>query len=116
MTAGESDRRNSLARGRGFRNRAEERKYRRSIRNRSDLDELPKPAREQRRRALAAVSLMREDPSLSLSQAASAEGTTPDAVRWYTREALDNRGGQWRATGSDRLYRPMFVYSGGAIV
>jgi hypothetical protein len=59
---------------------------------------------------------MRSDPGLSLSRAAANEGTTPRAVHRYAGDALERNGGRWHATHGDRLYRPMVVYSGGAIV
>lgn len=112
----EDERRNELARKRGFRSRAQERNAPRRISNMADLELLPLPAREERARSLKAVSIMRENPGMDLADAAFRAGTTPESVRWHVGEALDRRGSEWVATGGDRLYRPMIVYSGGAVV
>lgn len=112
----EAIRQNELARARGFRSRSEERQYSRRVANRRDWGALPSKAREQRRGALKAVSLMREDPSLGLVEAARQSGASPESVRWYAGEALARRGGLWQATAGDRLYRPMIVYSNGKTV
>ena len=109
----EQRRRNELARARGFRSRAQERKSPRHISNKADLGLLPSGAAEQRRRSLQAVSLMRNQPDLTLQEAAAQIGTTPEAVRWHAGEALERSAGEWSASNGDRLYRPMFVYSNG---
>jgi hypothetical protein len=112
----EQRRRNELARARGFRSRAEERKFARRIGNRRDLDRLPVRAREQRGHALRALSFMREDPSMGLAAAARQAGTAPEAVFWYVGEGLERERGNWRAKGGDRLYRAMVVNSDGQMV
>jgi hypothetical protein len=60
------------------------------------------------RRALHVLVRMRGDKKESLSAAARAVGTTPDAVRRYAGSAL-TRGasGRYEAKASDRLYRKM---------
>jgi len=114
--AAEQRRRNELARARGFRSRAEERKAPRRIKNAGDLNLLPDNAREQRRRSLQTVALMRENPALSLDQAAKQTGATPTSVHWYADGALQREVSGSSATRGDRLYRPMFVNSNGEVV
>lgn len=109
----ENRRRNELASLRGYRNRSEQGKYRRGIRNRNDLGALPPRAAEQRRRSLRVLSRMREDPKLTLAEAAQQEGTNSEAARWYAGSALERRRGRWEPTPGDRLYRPMLVHSEG---
>jgi len=111
--AAEQRRRNELARARGFWSRAEERRSPRRIRNKGDLGSLPPEAAEQRRRSLQAVSLMREDPELTLRDAAAQVGTTPEAVTWHANEAFQRNGNNWSTAPGDRLYRAMYVYSNG---
>jgi hypothetical protein len=59
---------------------------------------------------------MREDPGLSLRDAAGLAGTTPEAVAWHAGGALEGRRGRAAATSGDRMYRPMVVYSAGDVV
>lgn len=87
-----------------------------SVRNRKDLEALTPKQRQERAAALQAVSMMRDDPTLSLSRAARQAGTTPRSVRHYAGDALEHSGSRWTATRADRLYRPMFVNSGGLVV
>jgi hypothetical protein len=63
-------------------------------------------AREARGRALEAVNLMRSK-GLSLSEAASQAGTTPDTVRKYASSALVREETGYRTRPSDRLVREM---------
>jgi len=112
----EQRRRNDLARARGFRSRAQERKFNRHIANRGDLERLPKAARDQRAKALQVISHLRENPTISLDEAARLAGTTPEAVTWHGGEALQRKGGRWRARAGDRIYRPMIVHSEGRTV
>jgi hypothetical protein len=112
----EEARRNKLARDRGFRSRAEERKFGRHIKNRDVLSRLPKNANEQRTRSLRALSVMRENPRLSIADAARMEGTTSKSMVWHVREGLERVDGRWRAKKGDRLLRTMFVNSEGRIV
>jgi len=88
----EEQRRNELARARGFRNRAEERKFPRRVRNRRELEALPIRAQVQRSSVLRALSLGREDPNADLETAARRVGTTPEAVQWFAGETLERRG------------------------
>ena len=112
----EEARRNQLARARGFRSRAEERKFTGRIRNREELYNLPLQAQQQRTRSLRAISAMRENPRLTIEEAAALEGTTPEAMKWHVDQALTKKGGKWQAAKADRLLRPMFVNSGGQVV
>ena len=112
----EEIRRNQLARARGFRSRAEERKFTGPIRNVADLLGLPTEAQEQRARSLRALSAMREDPSLSIEAAARLEGTSVDAMTWHVAKALKREGGRWKPTKGDRLLRAMSVNSEGRVV
>lgn len=112
----EQRRRNELARARGFRSRAEERKFTRHVDNRRDLERMPVRARKQRGNALRALSYMREDRSIGIVEAAGQAGTTPEAVTWYAGEGLERHGGALRAKAGDRLYRPMVVNSDGQMV
>lgn len=57
--------------------------------------------------ALEAISLMRRDPALSISEAALRAGTTPDAVKRHVGAALHYSNGRLRAKAKDKLPRPM---------
>lgn len=89
---------------------------RKRVRNRRDLDALSPEEQDDRAGALRALTLMREDPTMSMTKAARRAGTTPQAVRRYAGDALERRGSRWSATRGDRLYRPMVVHSGGETV
>jgi hypothetical protein len=109
----EADRRDQLARGRGFRNRQEQRRFSRHVGNRRDLDRLPREAQVQRARSLQVLSLKRANDQLSLADAAHQAGTTVDSVRWYAGYGLYSEAGHWQVRQGDRLYRRMHVYSNG---
>jgi hypothetical protein len=85
----------------------------RRVRNRRDLERLSEKQQRDRSDALLTVALMREDPRMSLTKASRRIGTRPETVRRYAGEALDRRGTRWTVTKGDRLYRAMFVNSGG---
>lgn len=114
--ASEQQRRNELARRRGFRSRSEERKYSRHIATTGDLHELPITAQLQRERSLRVIASMRENPKLTLTEAAKREGTTPEAVVWFGERSVTKSQGRWRVSVADRLLRQMYVYSDGQIV
>jgi hypothetical protein len=59
---------------------------------------------------------MRENPGMTMSDAAFRAGTTTEAVRWHVGEAIERRGGRLVAKSGDHLYRPMVVHSGGEVV
>jgi hypothetical protein len=86
------------------------------VRNRRDLEGLSSEEREERAAALRAVTRMREDPTLSLSAAARIESIRPQSIHRYAGEALERQGSRWSVTAGDRLYRPMYVHSGGATI
>ena len=111
--AAEHRRRDELARKRGFASFFQQRKAKRDVRSRADLEALPTAAREARTAALSAVSYLRHEPGLSLDDAARRAGTSPEVVRWYAPEALERRGNRTIARQADRLYRSMYVFSGG---
>jgi hypothetical protein len=85
------------------------------VRNRSEYKSLTDNEREARSRSLQAISIMRENPSISLSEAAHQAHTSPKTVRQYASEGLTPRGRIWLATPADRIYRPMVVYSAGEV-
>jgi hypothetical protein len=114
--ASEQQRRNELARRRGFRSRSEERKYSRHVATAGDLNQLPLSAQLQRERSLRVIASMRENRTLSLPEAARREGTTPEAVVWFGEGSVTKVRGRWRASDADRLLRQMYVYSNGQIV
>lgn len=106
------NRRNQLARERGFRNYAEQRRHDRNITNQIKLSDLPAKAQQQRHVALDALATARRE-GVSLEQASRREGITPQAVAWWTGDAVTRSGGTWQVTGADRLLRPMYIYSDG---
>ena len=114
--ASEQQRRNELARGRGFRSRSEERKHDRRVSTAGDLTRLPPAAQLQRERSLRVIASMRENRRLSLAEAAEREGTTPEAVVWFGEGSVNKSNGRWRVSEADRLLRQMYVYSDGQIV
>jgi hypothetical protein len=59
------------------------------------------------RRALDAVGLKRRNPSLSVSKAAKASGTTLRTMRKHVAPALSKTGRRLDVTPRDRLTRPM---------
>ena len=113
--ASEQQRRNALARSRGFASRAEERKYGRHVARVADIERLPLAAQRHRESSLRVLSLMRADPTLSLRRAAEMEDTTTEAVVWFSEGTIAKSKGPWRVARADRLMRPMFTYSNGEI-
>jgi hypothetical protein len=67
-------------------------------------------ASEPRLRALEALNLMRHR-NLSLTRAAAEVGTTVRTVRRHADAALERRGRRLVAKSSDRLARPMSVFT-----
>ena len=65
--------------------------------------------RAARGRAFRALSLKREKPGISLSQAAREEGTTVGTIRKYAPSTVYREGGRgrWNVKKSDRLRRDM---------
>jgi hypothetical protein len=105
-----------LARQRGFSTPAEMRRHKPRIRNSRDLAALPASAQQTRQAALDAVSAIRRDPQLSLSRAAEREGISVDAVRFWTGDVVTRRGSRYDVASADRLFRPMYTYSGSDVV
>jgi hypothetical protein len=66
---------------------------------------------EGRIRAAAVASAMRDDASLTLRQAAAAEGVRPQDVVRSLPEAFEREGRRWRATQADRAPFLMLVNS-----
>jgi hypothetical protein len=108
-------RRNELARARGFRSYAEQRRFRRTVAGRADLASLPPGAQEARQAALDAVAVARRE-GISLADAARREHVPLSAVSWYASDAVSRRDGGWHVSAADRMYRPMTMWSGGELV
>lgn len=108
-------RRNALARERGFSSYAQQRRFGSVVRGRADLAALPPGARDARQRALDALAVARRG-GLSLADAARREGSSVDSLRWWLGDAVTRSGRGWAPTTSDRLFRPMYVYSAGRAV
>lgn len=119
MTAGSPpsphQRRNDLARRRGFSSYRQQRQASNIVRNRGDLANLPASAQRTRQQALDAVALARRE-RVDLAVAAEREGTTLDAVTYWAPSAIERSGKTWNVQSADRLFRPMYVYSAGAPV
>ncbi|MGP0108437.1 MAG: hypothetical protein ACLPR9_06180 [Acidimicrobiales bacterium] len=100
-------RRDARARAEGFRSYRDKRRHGGAaparVRNGGELAQLPPAAREQRRRVLRAVAETRTD-GLTLAQAARRNGTSVDAMRFWTPGVVDPDD---VVTESDRLWRPM---------
>jgi hypothetical protein len=108
-------RRNALARSRGFRSYSEQRRYRPHIVNADDLAALPADALQARRDALGALSRARRE-GIGFNTAARRSGIDPAAARWWLGSAVQGTGDSLRVAGGDRIFRSMFVYSGGQAV
>lgn len=115
MAASDMGRRNALARQRGFKSYAEQRKATRDISNRGDLAALPAAAQQARSDALDVIALARRD-GINLATASRQLGVPTVAVTYWAADAIADgrRGGH--ATAADRMYRPMYVYSAGQAV
>lgn len=105
-------RRNQLARERGFRSYAEQRRFARHVTNRRELSRLPPRAIHRRQLALDVLAAVRHD-GIDLDTAARREGISPQAVAWWTEGAVTRAGGEWTVSSADRLLRLMYVYSDG---
>ncbi len=101
--------RNYLARNKGYRSWGEQQRAVRKVRTGGDVSRLSPTEQAARRRALDALSRMRND-GLSLSSAAREAGTTVAAVKRHAGSALAKTGrGRYEVKPSDRLVRPMLV-------
>lgn len=110
------ERRNELAKLRGFSSYGQQRRSSPQIRNDKDLGALPPDAREQRERSLRALSEARNNPNLSLTEAAASAGTSVEAISYFAGPALERRDGRLSVKSGDRLYRSMKINSGGQTV
>jgi len=108
-------RRNELARQKGFVSYSQQRRFGREVDNGTALEALPPAAREVRQAALDALALARRE-RIDVGAAAERQGVAVEAVRWWTGDAATKVSGRWRPASADRLYRPMYVYSGGNMV
>ncbi len=81
------------------------------VRNRRDLERLPRAAQDARALALRGLANLREGKSIGA--AAAEAGTTSAVMRAYVAPAVEQRGGRTVAKPADRIYRLMRVYSGG---
>lgn len=99
--------RNALARARGYASWAARQRAPRTMGSAAQVRRLRPSERLARRQALEALGLMRRE-GISLSRAAARAETTPAAVLRHAGPALvRSPGGRYRATASDRLYRPL---------
>jgi len=105
-----------LARQRGFESTAQMRVHGRHVRNAKALFALPAAAQQARQASLDAVAAVRREPSLSLDKAARRHGVTVSTVRFFAGDVVSRRGSRWDVRAADRLFRPMYVYSGGEIM
>jgi hypothetical protein len=112
----EYQRRQRLARGRGFSGYAQQRRFSPRLRRARDLGRLPEDARRVRSDALHVVAVAR-DRGISIEQAARAEGV-PVHVVWWAGDALaPKRRGRTLPRNGDRLLRvyPIFLDSGDGV-
>ncbi|MDP9366682.1 MAG: hypothetical protein M3Q03_00155 [Chloroflexota bacterium] len=101
--------RNYLARNKGYRSWGDQQRAVRKVRTAGDVARLSPAEQAARRRALDALSRMRND-GLSLSHAAREAGTTVAAVQRHAGSALAKTArGRYRAKPSDRLVRSLPV-------
>jgi hypothetical protein len=113
----EYQRRQRLARARGFSGHAQQRRFSPRLRRARDLGRLPEGARAARSDALHVIAVAR-DRGISIEDAARAERVPVDVVRWWGGEALaPKRRGRTLARKSDRLLRvqPIFLDGGDGV-
>jgi hypothetical protein len=115
MTTSDMAKRNAAARARGFRSYAQQRTFGASVRNRSELAALPPRAQRAREQTLDVLATARRDGT-DLATAAQREGIAVDVVAFWARDVVTRRRGRWHVAASDRLFRPMYVYSAGQVV
>ena len=102
--------RNALARGRGFASLSAQQRAPRGIFSSTALDRLTARQQDERRRALRALNLMR-DEQMPLSRAAREAGISTTKAQRHIGPALENRGGRYAPSKSDRLLRRV-VFNG----
>jgi hypothetical protein len=100
--------RNALAQRKGFRSWSQQQRSRPAATSARAVRSLSRSERRARERALRAVGRMRRE-GLSLSDAASREGTTRNTVMRHAGPAVERRGGRLRAKPADRLARTMHI-------
>lgn len=111
----ETSRRNALARERGFRSYAEQRRHRRTPTSPGQWAELPSRARDRRADALAVLRRARHD-RISVHEAAAVEGVPLPAVTWWTADALHpQRSGRILPRPADRLLRMRLIVADGEV-
>ena len=115
MAASNMGRRNALARERGFTSYSEQRRATRQITKRTDLHNLPAAAQQARADALDVIAVARRQ-GIDLRTAARREQVPLSAVSFWAADAIADKKGGWHATGADRMFRPMYVYSAGQAV
>jgi hypothetical protein len=109
------ERRNELARERGFRSYYQQRRSPPRITGPGTLARLPQAAQSQRQAAFKVVATMRRE-GLNLRTAARRERLPVHVVEYYASDALVGTGGRAQTTVSDRMYRRMTIISGGRSV
>lgn len=114
--AAETLRRNKLARERGFRSYAQQRRYAAKITKSKQVSALPKGARDRRTDALHVLDVAR-DRKITVDEAAAAEGVPLSAVTWWATDGLmPARGGVVTVSRGDRLLRRRLLVSDGEVV
>jgi hypothetical protein len=106
------ERRNELARERGFRSYYQQRRSPPRITGPGTLARLPEAAQSQRQAAFKVLATMRRG-GLNLGTAARRERLPVHVVEYYAKDALVGTGRRAQATASDRMYRRMTIISGG---
>jgi len=114
--AAETQRRNKLARDRGFRSYAQERRYSAKITSSDQVSALPKAAATRRADVLHVLDVAR-DRRITVNEAAAAEGVPLSAVTWWATDGLiPAKGGVLKVSRGDRLLRRRLLISDGEIV
>jgi hypothetical protein len=104
-------RRNRLARERGFRSYAQQRRFTRDLKAPTDLGRLPQPARDRRAVALDVLNLARRE-HLTAEEAAGRLDVPMSAVVWWGAPALEpRRQSRTAVKKADRMLRlhPLIV-------
>ena len=113
----EYQRRQRLARARGFSGYTQQRRFSPRLRRARDLGRLPEGARAARSDSLHVIAIAR-DRGISIEEAARAEHVPVSVVRWWGGDALaPKRGGRTLPRRGDRLLRlyPIFLDGGDGV-
>jgi hypothetical protein len=102
--------RNALARTQGYSSLSAQQRAPRATFSSEALDRLSPGQTEDRRRAMRALNLMR-DEHMSLTQASHEAGISRSKAERWIGPALERRGGRYLASGHDRLVRRV-VFNG----